>query len=132
MTTSAPGATPAPDRVRAPEYGYPARAPSGLFPSGPPRPAYREPHPVRGPAVAAGLAATALWMLLFGVLGTSVRSYGWFTLVGGALAWGAALLLARAGDRGVAVGVAISTSIAWAIAWLVIVATWAVRDWPLW
>jgi hypothetical protein len=82
--------------------------------------------------VAAGLASTAFWMLLFGVLGTSVPSYGWFTLVAGAVAWGVALLLARIGDRGVAVGVAISTSIGWAIAWLVIVATWAVRDWPLW
>lgn len=108
------------------------RAPSGLFPSGPPRPAYREPHAVRAAAVAAGLVAGAVWMLLFGVLGTSLRSYGWFTIVAGVLAWGAALVLARLGDRGVAVGVAISTGIGWSVAWFVMVIAWSVGEWPLW
>ena len=108
------------------------RTPSGLFPSGPPRPTYREPHPVRGGAVAAGFGVGARWMLLFGVLGTSIASYGWWTILAGAVAWGVALLLARLGDRGVAVGVAIATGVAWAVAVLVIEVTWAVRGWPLW
>ncbi|HET6213824.1 MAG TPA: hypothetical protein VFE14_13250, partial [Micromonosporaceae bacterium] len=65
----------------------PYRAPSGLFPAGPPRPRYREPHPVRGGAVALGMGVTALWMLLFGLLATSIRGYGWITIGSGGAAW---------------------------------------------
>src|SRR5262249_42592174 len=49
------------------------RAPSGLFPAGPPRPTYREPHPVRmGPAWA-GAGVGALWQLLIGLLAYTIR-----------------------------------------------------------
>ncbi|HZN17959.1 MAG TPA: hypothetical protein VFB84_07195 [Micromonosporaceae bacterium] len=107
--------------------------PSGLFPSRPPRPTYREPHPVRAVAVAAGLAAGALWMLLFGLLATSVRGYGWWTFAAGVTAWAVALGLVRFGDRGVAVGVAIAAGTGWAVAGAVLTAAWAARaDWPLW
>lgn len=112
------------------------RAPSGLFPgAGPPRPTYREPHPVRGIAVATGLGASSLWFLLFGLLAVSasVRSYAWYTILAGLAAWGTALVLARHGDRGVAVGVATGAGVAWAAAALVVAITWAATgDWPLW
>ena len=108
------------------------RTPSGLFPGGPPHPNYREPHPVRGGPIAAGAGAGALWMLLFGLLSASIRSYAWLTLVAGAVAWGTALVLARLGDRGVAVGVAVSVGAAWSIAALVVGVASAVRGWPLW
>ncbi|PZF99515.1 hypothetical protein [Micromonospora deserti] len=110
------------------------RTPSGLFPSGPPpRPTYREPHPVTGTGVAAGGAAAAAWLLLFGLLGRSVPEYAWWTVVAGGLAWLTALVLGRFGDRGVATGVAIVTAGGWSIAAAVVAVRWATSgDWPLW
>jgi len=115
-------------------HGYPSRTPSGLFPSRPSRPTYREPHPVRPGAVAAGLGAGTLWMLLFGLLGTaSVRAYGWWTILAGAVAWVVTAVLTRYGDRGVAVGAAIAVACAWAVAGIVLVAAWVAGDgWVLW
>ncbi len=108
------------------------RPPSGLFPAGPARPRYREPHPVRAAAVTAGLGFGVLWLLFFALLATSVRAYGWLTIIAGLVAWAAAFVLARVGDRGVAVGVAMATAVAWAVAALVVVAAWSTSGWPLW
>lgn len=106
---------------------------SGLFPSGPPRPAYREPHPVRAPAVLAGLAATTGWLVLFAVPGGDLRGHVWWLLAGGAGAWLASVVLARRGDRGVAVGVAAATGVAWAAVGGLVALDWALTgDWPLW
>lgn len=114
--------------------GMPAlRTPSGLFPSGPPRPTYREPHPVRPAALGAGLGAGAAWLLLFGLLGGDLHGYAWWTIFAGALAWLAAWMMARFGDRGVAAGVAMITAVAWGIAATAVGVRWAVTgDWPLW
>ncbi|WP_372492374.1 hypothetical protein [Micromonospora cabrerizensis] len=111
-----------------------ARTPSGLFPAGPPaRPTYREPHPITGGGVAAGGGAAAGWFLLFGLLGTDVASYAWWTVAAGLLAWLTALVLVRHGDRGVATGVAIVTAGGWSIAAAVLAVRWATSgDWPLW
>ncbi|WP_374250012.1 hypothetical protein [Micromonospora sp. R77] len=108
--------------------------PSGLFPSGPPtRPTWREPYPVTGGGVAAGGALTALWLVLFGLLGHDVAGYAWWTVVAGGLAWLAALALVRYGDRGVATGIAIVTAGGWSIAAAVLAVRWAqAGDWPLW
>lgn len=110
------------------------RTPSGLFPAGrPSRPTYREPHPVTGAGVASGGAAAATWLLLFGLLGTGVGSYAWWTLVAGGLAWLTALALVRYGDRGVATGIAIVTAGGWSIAAAIVAVRWAATgDWPLW
>ena len=118
-------------------HSYPdfrPRTPSGLFPSGPPsRPTYREPHPVTGAGVALGGAGAAAWLLLFGLLGTSVPQYAWWTVLAGGLAWLAALLLVQFGDRGVAAGIAIVTAGGWSIAAAVVAVRWATSgDWPLW
>jgi hypothetical protein len=111
----------------------PLRAPSGLFPSRPTRPTYREPHPVRGGSVAAGLGVGALWMLLFGLLGSaSIRAYGWWTILAGVVGWALAVVLARYGDRGVAVGAAIVVGCGWAVAGVVLAFAWAATGWPLW
>lgn len=118
-----------------PQAGWPPRgaAPSGLFPSGPPRPTYREPHPVRGSAVAVGLGAGTLWMLFFGLLGGGLRAYAWWTVIAGAAAWLVALGLARYGDRGVAAGVSIATGAAMCVGVIAVAVRWAVGgDWPLW
>ncbi|WP_229400780.1 hypothetical protein [Micromonospora okii] len=111
-----------------------ARTPSGLFPSGPPsRPTWREPHPVTGAGVAAGGAAAAAWLVLFGLLGRDVPTYAWWTVLAGGVAWLAALALVRFGDRGVATGVAIVTGGGWSIAAAVVAVRWATGgDWPLW
>lgn len=84
-------------RCRPPAAAYPV----GPLPSGPPtRPTYREPHPITGGGVASGAGAAAGWLLLFGLLGTDVASYAWWTVIAGLLAWVTALVLVRYGDRG--------------------------------
>ncbi|MEV4516165.1 hypothetical protein AB0K00_45290 [Dactylosporangium sp. NPDC049525] len=108
------------------------RPPPFVVTQGPPRPTYREPLPVRSQMVTAGAAAGAAWMLLFGLLATSARGYIWLTLIAGLLAWAAAFILARFGDRGVAVGVAVSSGIALAIAGIVVAYRLAGGDWLLW
>jgi hypothetical protein len=112
---------------------FPANPPSGLFPSGPPRPTFREPLPVRGGAVAAGFGAAVLWMLVFGLLAGGLRAYAWWTVFAGVLAWLVSLGLARFGDRGVAVGMAISTGLTMGIAAVAVAVRWAnTGDWPMW
>ncbi len=116
-----------------PPAGAPRTPPSGLFPSARTRPTYREPHAVRGGAVAAGAGAGAVWLLAFGVVDSSVRGYAYWTLLAGGIGWLVALLLAKIGDRGVAVGVAAATALGWSIAAVVVGVTWLTRgDWPLW
>ncbi|MDM4721454.1 hypothetical protein QTQ03_18285 [Micromonospora sp. WMMA1363] len=117
-----------------PNDGFRPRNPSGLFPAGPPaRPTYREPHPVSGAGVALGGVGAAVWLLLFGLLGTSVRTYAWWTVVAGGLAWLVALLLVRLGDRGVGTGIAIVTGGGSSIAAAIVATCWATSgDWPLW
>jgi hypothetical protein len=112
----------------------PVHAPSGLFPSGPPpRPTYREPHPIRPGAIVAGAAGAAAWLLLFGLLGQSLVGYLWWTIAAGVASWAVALVLAVAGDRGVAVGIAMVTAVGWAIAATALSVRWAsTGDWPLW
>jgi hypothetical protein len=124
-----PGPPPPPGT--GPSWG---RTPSGLFPSGRPvRPTYREPHPVTGGGVAVGGAVAAAWLLFFGLLGTDLRGYVWWTVVGGLTAWLGALVLVRFGDRGVGTGVAIVTGGGWSIAAAVLAARWVTTgDWPLW
>lgn len=108
--------------------------PSGLFPAGPPaRPTYREPHPVVGTAAALGGVFAAAWLLLFGLLGTGVRAYAWWTMAAGGLAWLAALLLVRYGDRGVGTGIAIVVGGGWSITAAVVASRWMTDgNWPLW
>lgn len=109
------------------------RVPSGLFPAGPPRRTYREPHPVRPPAVLAGAGAGAVWLGLFALLGSDLRSHLWWVAAAGAVAWVAALALGWYGDRGVAVGLALVTGVVWAVAGGLVAASWLVTaDWPLW
>jgi hypothetical protein len=110
-----------------------ARTPSGLFPGGPTRPTYREPHPVGAGGLLAGLAAGLLWLAMFGMLGSDLFGYAWWTLIAAVAAWTAAAVLAFVGDRGVAVGVALSAGIGWAIAAGFVAARWiSTTDWPMW
>ncbi|WP_233604665.1 hypothetical protein [Micromonospora sp. HM5-17] len=111
--------------------------PSGLFPSGPPprpaRPTYREPHPVRLGAVAAGAGGALLWLLTFGLLAHDLRGYLWWTLLAGTVAWLVALVLTWRGDRGVAVGVATVVAVGWTVAAILLALRWrSSGDWPLW
>lgn len=114
-------------------YGPPQRRPSGLFPSGPVRPSFREQHPIHGAAVATGLSGAAAWLLVFGLLGRDLAGYAWSTVVAAVLAWLTALLLARYGDRGVAAGISITTALALSIVTTAVAVRWIVSDdWPLW
>jgi bacteriorhodopsin len=87
---------------------------------------------VRVGPVMAGAGVAAGWLLLIGLLASSARMYAWFTIGAAAVAGVVAGLLARSGDRGVAVGVAISTGFGLAIAMSVVVQRWIVTGWPLW
>jgi hypothetical protein len=108
------------------------RTTSGLFPSGPPRPIYREPLPVRPGSVSLGIVAGLFWMMLFGLLASNARGYVWLTIGSGVLAWLVALLLGRLGDRGAAVGVAVAAATGIAVAVLVIIIRAAGGQWLLW
>ena len=108
------------------------RAPSGLFP-GSRRPVYREPHPVGAAPVVSGLGCALLWFGLFGGLAQDLAGYAWWTIVAAVSAWIVALLLARLGDRGVAVGVALASGLGLSIAMAFVGARWITTyDWPLW
>jgi hypothetical protein len=110
----------------------PWRLPSGLFPSGPPRPTYREPHPVRLGAIGAGAGATTLWLALLGMVASGARGYAWATLVGGLLAAAVALVLARFGDRGVATGIALAAGFGVAVPMGLVLVRWIEGSWLLW
>jgi hypothetical protein len=108
------------------------RMTSGLFPSGPSRPIFREPFPARGGAVTLGMLGGGLWMMLFGLLASDAGGYAWITIIAGVVAWLVALLLARTGDRGAAVGVAMSAAVGLSIAMIMVAVRWAGGDWLLW
>jgi hypothetical protein len=120
----------------SPPAGYPApvtRPPSGLFPGLPPRPVYREPHPVAAAPVLSGLGCTLLWFGLFGGLAHDLAGYAWWTVVAAITAWAVALVLTVLGDRGVAVGIAIASGLGLSIAMAFVGARWITTyDWPLW
>ncbi|WP_192771984.1 hypothetical protein [Plantactinospora soyae] len=111
-------------------------SPSGLFPAGPPpnsHPTYREPHPARVGSVFAGAGATAVWLLVFGLLGHDLRGYVLWTLFAGGVAWLVALVLTARGDRGVGAGIALAGALGWAIAAAAVAVRWSsAADWPLW
>ena len=108
------------------------RAPSGLFPAGPPRPTYREPHPVRMGPVWAGAGLGAAWQLFIGLLASTARGYFFLTLAASIVATLIALVLMRFGDRGAATGVAISTGVGLCVACAVVLQRWVTTGWPLW
>ncbi|MGY0235019.1 hypothetical protein [Longispora urticae] len=98
----------------------------------PGRPQFREPNPVRLPALAAGAGATAAWFLLFAFVWGGAAGYAWLTLLAGTLASLAAGLLALRGDRGVAVGIALAAGFALAALGVVLTTYWVGGDWLLW
>ena len=108
-------------------------SPSGLFPGQPPRPVYREPHPIRPAGLFAGLGAGVVWFALFAGLARDLAAYAWWTLVAAISAWAVAVLLAILGDRGVAVGVALASGFGLAVAAGFVATRWiTTNDWPLW
>lgn len=129
-----PGAAPQPPGWLPPPGARPAMpTPSGLFPGQPPRPVYREPHPVGAAPVLAGIGGTLLWFALFGAIGRDLVSYAWWTIVAAVTAWVVAAVLARLGDRGVAVGVALTAGVGLSVGTLFVAARWiTTNNWPLW
>lgn len=105
--------------------------PSGLFPSGPQRPTFREPHPVRLPAALVGAALTLAWQVLVVSFATSL--HGLYAAVVAAVLVAAAVagLLLRFGDRGAAVGVGIAATVGGCVLTFVAVVRWVTFGWPL-
>jgi hypothetical protein len=125
---SAPAPPPRPVPARVATH-----VPSGLFPGGGPRrPVYREPLPIGPSGVALGIVAGALWMTLFGLLAHNARQYAWATIVAALLAWPVLAVLARFGDRGVAVGAAVTVGVGLAAAGVLVMVMWIAGDWLLW
>ena len=112
-------------------WGVQSAVPSGLFPSGPQRPTFREPHPVRVPAVVVGAVLTFAWQLLVALFATSVRGLLALLLTAVLVAAAVAALLLRFGDRGVAVGVGLAATMGGCIAATVALARWLTLGWPL-
>jgi hypothetical protein len=121
-----PGWTPASVNARPP-------AVSGLFSDVPPRPVYREPHPVAIAPLLAGMGATLIWFALFGSLGRDLVSYAWWTVVAAVSAWLVAVILTVLGDRAVAVGVALIGGLGLSVAMGFVTFRWITTyDWPMW
>lgn len=106
--------------------------PSGLFPSGPRRPTFREPHPIRAVTVAVGAVMTLAWQFLVAGFASSLRDLFWRAVFAAAAALAVALLLARVGDRGAAVGVGLAASVGGCVAALIVAVRWITTGWPLW
>lgn len=105
----------------------------GFYAGLPPRPVYREPHPIGTGAVLSGLAAGAVWLLLFGSLGHDLPSYAWWTVLATGTAWLAALVLTLIGDRGVALGLACSSGVGLSVAMIFVALRWIdTLNFPLW
>ncbi len=107
--------------------------PPGFYAGLPPRPIYREPHSISAGAVLSGLAASSLWLLLFGSLGGDLVSYAWWTILAAASAWLVALVLTMIGDRGVALGVACASGLGLSVALGLVTVRWIdTLNFPLW
>jgi hypothetical protein len=99
----------------------------------PPRPVYREPHPIAVAPLLSGAGATLVWFALFGSLGHDLASYAWWTITAAISAWAVAAVLAVLGDRGVATGVGLVAGVALSISTGFVAARWiTTADWPLW
>jgi len=121
--------------VRPRRDGYPvgvqSASPSGLFPSRPQRPRFREPHPVRVPAVLLGAALTLAWVVLLTLFAASARGVLALLLTAVVVASAVAGLLLRFGDRGAAVGVGLAAAVGGCAAAVVALARWLTVGWPL-
>ena len=128
-----PAQPPPPGWLPRPGETAPPVTPPGLFTGQPPRPVYREPHPIATPALLAGMAAATVWMALFGLLGGDLAGYAWWTVLAAVVAWAVALVLTLLGNRGVAVGVAIVAGLGLSIAMGFVTYRWiSTLDFPLW
>ena len=110
----------------------PGHGPIGIPRPGVPRPIHREPAPARSGPALLGAAGAAFWMLLFALLAQSAQAYAWWSIAAGVLAWCAALVLARFGDRGVAAGVAVAAGLGVAIVFVVVMVHLINGHWLLW
>jgi len=107
-------------------------SPSGLFPSGPHRPTFREPHPVRATSVIIGAAMAMAWQFAVAGFATTLQGLFWRTVFAALAALAAAVLLARFGDRGGAVGVGLAGIIGGCVAAVLVMVRWISVGWPLW
>ncbi|GLZ82091.1 hypothetical protein Afil01_68980 [Actinorhabdospora filicis] len=98
----------------------------------PQRPRYREALRITPGGIWSGAAVACGWFLISGLLATTLSAYVWVTAVAALVAWLAASLLARYGDRGAAAGVAVVTGMALGIAGLVVEVNAVGGDWILW
>lgn len=112
--------------------GPPPLASHYMYTPDPARPHYRETLRIGPTGIWAGAGVAALWFLISGLLATTLSAYVWVTAVAALVAWLAASLLARYGDRGAAAGVAAVSGMALGVAGLVVEWNALHGDWILW
>ncbi len=123
---------PPPGWLPAPADVHPPMSAPG-FPVHPPRPVYREPHPVGAVPLLCGMGATLIWLALFGSIARDLAGYAWWTVAAAVSAWLVALVLSVLGDRGVAIGVAMISGIGLSVAMGLVAVRWVTtNDWPMW
>jgi hypothetical protein len=83
-------------------------------------------------AVLTGAGVATAWLLIVGLLSTSVAAYLWLSLAAAVPAWLTAAVLLRFGDRGVAVGAAAATAVGVGVVFAVIIEQWITVGWPMW
>ncbi|GIG64028.1 hypothetical protein [Phytomonospora endophytica] len=110
----------------------PPLAPNYMYAPEPARPQYRETLRIGPAGIWAGAGVASLWFLISGLLATTLTAYVWVTAVAALVAWLAASLLARYGDRGAAAGVAAVSGMALGVAGLVVEWNALHGDWILW
>jgi hypothetical protein len=71
-------------------------------------------------------------MMLFALLSHTERSYAWWSISAGIMAWLASYVLVRRGDRGIGTGVAMAAGIGVAVAIAVIMLSAWHGHWVLW
>jgi hypothetical protein len=76
-----------------------------------------------------GVAAGSLWMLMWALMSTTATGFLQVMLCAGVTASGAAIGLARYGDRGAAAGVAIAAGGGLSLAGLVVIVNVATGTW---
>jgi hypothetical protein len=112
--------------------GVQSSVPSGLFPAGPSRPTFREPHPVRAGSVLIAAALALAWQVLLTLSATTLRGAFWLSVLAVGVGWAVAGLLLRLGDRGAAAGVAVVGAAGGSFAAILVAVRWFSVGWPLW
>lgn len=87
---------------------------------------------MRTTPVVVGAGLSTVWQFLLTGFADSVRDLFWRLVIAVLVALGVALVLARFGNRGAAVGVSGAAAVGGCIAAILVTVRWVTVGWPLW